>query len=69
MSGSTVHDLFLTDPFVRAPYHLLEYYSAVKPVLSSKTPPIKQQDGFPWKTTCVSGMQFFFFFYSVCNVV
>lgn len=62
MSGSTVHDLFLDDPFVRAPYHLLEHYSPVKPVLSSKTPPIKQQDGFPWKTTCVNGMYFFFFF-------
>lgn len=30
MSGSTVHDLFLVDPFVRAPYHLLEHYSSVK---------------------------------------
>lgn len=66
-SGSTVHDLFLSDLFVRSPYHLLEHYSAVKPVLSSKTPPIKQQDGFPWKKTRVSGMQFFFY-YRVCNV-
>lgn len=36
MSSSTVHDLFLAEPFVRAPYHLLEHYAAVKPVFSSR---------------------------------
>lgn len=74
MSGSTVHDLFLLDLFVSAPYHLLEHYGAVKPVPSSKTPPIKQQDGFQRRTTCVPGMRslslFFFLIVSVvlCNV-
>lgn len=61
MSGSTVHDLFLDDLFARAPYHLLEHRSAVKPILSSRNRPIKQQDGFPCRTTCVTGMLFFFF--------
>lgn len=34
MSGSVVHDLFLDSQlFVRVPYHLLERYTAVKPLL------------------------------------
>lgn len=57
-----MHDLFLAEHFVRAPYHLLERYSAVKPALPSTTPPIKQHDEFPWRTTCVRGMHIYIFF-------
>lgn len=46
MSGSTVRDLFLADLFVRAPYHLLEHYSAVKSVLIQDL--TYKTDRFPW---------------------
>ena len=69
MSGSTVHDLFPDEIFVRAPHHLLEHYTAVKPLLSSKTPPIKQQDSYSWRVTCVGGMQFFLYLFFYQSII
>lgn len=56
MSSSIVHDLSLLKPFESSPNHLWGPYCTVKPVLPSRITPIKQQDGFPSRTTCVTGI-------------
>lgn len=64
MWSSTVHELFLSDLCVDTSYHLLEHYQNL-----SKTPPIKQQASFPWKTPCVRRMHFLFLTVSVKNIL